>query len=1040
MKRGSSPSLFLSLFFIDCMKYSISSDVIPFANRKAVNDRILLLINSGKAEQVGKEAIFNAYTGDGGLHGLNFSEFDNYSSFSKAKKEIENGQFFTPASICEQMVACVPVSDRDLVADLTCGMGNFFNFLPVEHNLYGCELDSKSCKVAMHLYPFAQIEHKDLRYYKPAVKFDVIFGNPPFNLDWSTDKGPMKSQLYFMLKASETLTAGGILVALVPNSFLADEFFNKKDVQTINEEFSFLGQTKLADNAFAHIGVSNFPCKIMFFQKRFEGIPAIPYSLSYIDFDPQQIKANLIEPALEYKKQVAKKATLAERIAEKDWSFANDSLRRSDGFEFQVKKYLYEIKKHRSLQSKYRSAIEYINRFKTEEQPEGMKYEEWQKIRLTPAKVLAYLRGLIKRQNKATKSGYSVYSTSNGITFHAHDAATGKWFNELKVTNITWIDLLQGKASLEEHPLKNDLFGYKKLLRRKQRLFDLCQTDIFETEVPGIVKRFVNDYTFLTPENEVAKLTDIQNHDVCKILPRPYAILSWEQGCGKTVSGYTAIRYGLEVRKLTNVFVIGPPLATEGTWAVFLKRQKANFIYINKISDINKIQPGQIVVVAITLLNRVKKQLRSYLKKIHQKAILVFDESDEITNGASLRSELVRNIFRRLKVKLLTTGTTTRNNIPELYGQLELLYNNSFNFICDCNTIYFQERYVDKDGISQIDIISKSNKRVGMPFPPKGGLQLFKTCYSPSKATVFGLEKLNQDLYNHESLIRLTKRTIITRKFKEIAGDDRYEIHTHKLEAKPFERELFVKIMDEFNTIVPHYYASTGNARKDAMFKILRQIQLSIKSCSLAHKMTGTNEPPAKAPFIAKLIGKYPEERILVGCTTIEAVEYYTQYLQNQFPFRKVFFVSGETHSVAKRKEVVNQFRVSDGGILVCTQQSLKSSIDIPECNRVICESMQYNIPKMSQFYFRAIRFTSKKKTNVHFILYTNSIEVNLMGLLTAKERLNDFIKTNELRERAAVMEEFDLDENFFDMLLSKIYDKDGNVTYSWGKQKMLAA
>ena len=43
-------------------------------------------------------------------------------------------------------------------------------------------------------------------------------------------------------------------------------------------------------------------------------------------------------------------------------------------------------------------------------------------------------------------------------------------------------------------------------------------------------------------------------------------------------------------------------------------------------------------------------------------------------------------------MKLLTTGTSTRNNISEFAPQLELLYNNSINMITWCRTTYYCDR------------------------------------------------------------------------------------------------------------------------------------------------------------------------------------------------------------------------------------------------------------------------------------------------------------------------------------------------------------
>ena len=64
-------------------KYRYQSEFIPQDQRKNINEKILYLIESGKAEESGitQEDIFNAYTGVGGLHGLNYADYENYHAY-----------------------------------------------------------------------------------------------------------------------------------------------------------------------------------------------------------------------------------------------------------------------------------------------------------------------------------------------------------------------------------------------------------------------------------------------------------------------------------------------------------------------------------------------------------------------------------------------------------------------------------------------------------------------------------------------------------------------------------------------------------------------------------------------------------------------------------------------------------------------------------------------------------------------------------------------------------------------------------------------
>ena len=61
------------------MKYSHHGERIPQDQRKGLNEKSLYLIDSGFPPDcpITPEDIYNAYTGDGGLHGLNREDYDN---------------------------------------------------------------------------------------------------------------------------------------------------------------------------------------------------------------------------------------------------------------------------------------------------------------------------------------------------------------------------------------------------------------------------------------------------------------------------------------------------------------------------------------------------------------------------------------------------------------------------------------------------------------------------------------------------------------------------------------------------------------------------------------------------------------------------------------------------------------------------------------------------------------------------------------------------------------------------------------------------
>ncbi|MCD8274645.1 MAG: helicase, partial [Alistipes sp.] len=287
-----------------------------------------------------------------------------------------------------------------------------------------------------------------------------------------------------------------------------------------------------------------------------------------------------------------------------------------------------------------------------------------------------------------------------------------------------------------------------------------------------------------------------------------------------------------------------------------------------------------------------------------------------------------------------------------------------------------------------------------------------------------------------EHLASLIEKTILTRKFREFAGD-KYEIQTHNVTPGPGEKAVYTKILKEFCEICSLYFNSTGDTKKEASLRLIRQIMLLIRACSIPNKIKGyTGSPfPCKTRYIAQMVQGIPG-KVAIGCTTLEAMEMYVDYMGMYFPKRPLFVIHGEV-TFNRRQKIIEKFEASQDGILICTQQSLKSSANIPSCNDVILESLQWNIPKMEQFYFRFIRLDSKEKKQVHYVTYDESIEQNLIALVLTKERLNEFIKTGEVMEQSEIFNEFDISPSLIENLLQRKRDEDGNFYITWGDQKV---
>ena len=997
--------------------YAIIPQQIPRDKRAEVNEKILFAIDSGK-DLIPKESIYNCYTGIGGLHNLKQADFSSYHRYAEAKKEFEMGQFFTPHELCRSMVEVLSPTSSEMVLDMCCGMGNFFNHLPNLHNSYGFDIDGRAVTVARHLYPEAHIEKCDIQQYRPEQRFDVIIGNPPFNLKFDCKL----SQEYYMDKAYDVLNPAGFLMVIVPVSFMQSEFWEKTRVANINSSFSFVGQTKLNPDAFDSMGVHNFSTKVMVFLRRSRHIEMQPYNAD--EFIPME----------ELKDRVRKTRVMKQRIRIDLMRETNRIDREElEAFEYRLSKYMYELKAHAVLNRHIEKAEALVSKFRNQKPPENatnQQIKDWERKKLTTGKVLGIIRKYITSQHSVPRKEVALVKTSYGFKLKPY---APRLLDKVTHKAASINDLILGRAELpvpetvtESNRLQ--IRAAEKLIRRKQKQYEMQNLRFADMEEDVNLKEYLDRSTFINKDGEACEFTALQKHDLNLVLQKRYALLNWQQGSGKTAAVYYRARFLLKFRKVRNAIIIAPAIATNMTWIPFLSVNRERFRVIRAESDLTNVPEGMFLVVSTSMLGKLRRGLVRYVKQTSRKLCLVFDESDEITNPTSQRTRNILCIFRRLKYKILDTGTTTRNNIAELYSQFELLYNNSVNMVCWSPQVYHENK--------EREIEEENNTDYGTPFPAFRGHVLFRACHCPGKATVFGIEKQNQDVYNKEELSELIGKTVITRKFRDFAGE-KYKIQTHTVSPSDGEREVYRVIIEEFCRICELYYNSTGDAKKDAGLRLMRQIKLLIKACSVPHLIEGYSGDgiPNKTKYIEKLVRKIPG-KVAVGCTSIAAFDLYENHLRKCFPDRPVFVVKGDV-AFKRRQNIVTEFDSTINGILICTQQSLSSSVNIPACNQVILESLQWNIPRMEQFYFRFIRLDSKEMKDVHYVTYEDSVEQNLMALVLTKERLNEFIKTGEVKEQSEIFEEFDITMSVIDSLLVRTQDREGKIHISWGSQRI---
>lgn len=1012
------------------MKYKIYPRPPKQNEREEFNRKLLKLIDNKETEkyQITAEDVYNAYTGDGGLHGLKRKDYDSYHSYSEDKKEFENGQFFTPPKLAKMIVECIAPAKDETVADLTCGAGAFFNFLPNEHNIYGCEIDIKAYKVARFLYPDANIENNDIRSYNPTIRFDYIIGNPPFNLMWWVDDGEeIKSQSHFCKKAAALLKPKGIMAIVVPASFLSDDFMSGSDIAQMEENFNFLGQISLPPDSFKEMGVECFETKLQFWQKKSETDKEVkPYEPAKVykvlnDASFEEIAAWVNEELLAEAKRELKenKYGILREIAKKGTL--------SSDFEYKVKSMLYQIKCHPKLSEHYNKCSEYLYRFAHQRQPFNMDYKEWAKHKITEKKVIACFKNVIAKQNAPEpQDKIALVKQKYNFAYKGYSKKSKALLSDMQKTGVPIYDIVSG-ACFDEFP------GYERLIRKKQNEYAAENIQFEDMTENTEIKAWLDKFTLWDSENEeYIHLNPIQKHDLNLMLQKCYGLLQWEQGSGKTLAGIAVGKYRMERQNAHHTWVISSAISIRNNWDVVLKNYGLSYVFVEKLSDLQSIKNGDFVIITLNMLSKYRKQIKRLIRIHNQKIQLIFDESDEMSNPNTATAKSVLDCFRRCKFKLLTTGTSTRNNIVEFAPQLELMYNNSVNMISWCENTYSY----DYD-IGEVHLCNDKNPYYGKPIPAYAkGYNLFKASHLPGKATVFGVEKMTQDIYNSEELEEILGKTVITRSFEEIVGKEIRRIHQIPVAMSAAEREIYEIAMKEFYKLRERYYESTGNSRKDSMLSIMQQINMLLKISAAPNTLNEyTGGLPTKISKIIDMVGDFRNEIVSIGVRHLDVLEVYREALENAFPERKIFVVTGKM-SFANRKKLRSTLKESRNGILLCTQQSLPSSVNFEYVNKIIIPELHYNNARMSQFYMRFIRYTSTDYKDIYFVTAEDSIEANLLMMVMCKEKINLFMKGKNAN-LDEIYDKFGIDYDLMNQIMHKDKDEHGHSYIRWGSQNV---
>ncbi len=793
--------------------------------------------------------------------------------------------------------------------------------------------------------------------------------------------------------------------------------------------FSFLGQVELPEDAFSYLGIKRFATKLQFWQKKSadSNMKVHKYSTEFTrslssDFHVQAAANETYHKILEIPKSLFQNNS-AKVLLELAREHAS-----SKDFQYEVQKLLYQIQVHPRTKEKYPRCCEYLHTFYTQKKPDNMTQKDWDMKKLTEKKVLSYLRRVIGQQNKPPEQNMIRFVLKDGCFIHKGYSA--KTRRQVKEMGSNPVPLYQ--AVLDDDSASYP--GYEKLLRRKRREYEIQDMPFSEMQEDPEINKWLDELRIWDALNEEYVVPNaIQRHDINLVLQKRYTLLQWEQGSGKTLAAIITGMYRMEKQHIHSTWVVSSAISIRNNWDDVLKNYGLSYVFVEKLSDLDRIKPGDFAIMTLNKVCAIKKQIARKMRRLNQKVQFILDESDEISNENSLRCKAVLSCFRRCWAKLLTTGTSTRNNISEFAPQLELLYNNSINMLSLNATIYKHDED-DRDA----PLITKANPYYGEPIPAyKRGYSLFSASHLPEKITVFGIGQRTQDIYNADVLDTILAKTVITRTFEEVTGKEIRQIHQVPLEFAPEELEVYQKAIDNFHEMRNNYFKSTGNARKDAGMKLVQQIMLLLRISAAPDTLVEyTGDTPVKILTAVEMAACWENECVAIGVRHKNVLDSYAKAFREMLPDRPLFIVTGSTTSFAKRRALHDKLKNSGNGILLCTQQSLPSSVNFEFVNKVIIPELHYNNSGMSQFYMRFIRYTSTEQKDIYFLTYGGSIESNQMQMVLSKEKLNLFMK-GQNTDLDSIYEKFDVSYDLLSMLMYREQDSEGKFHIRWGQQKI---
>lgn len=1013
------------------MPYADKNIMVAKAQRATINKGVLNLIRAGKTPDA--EQVFNAYTGRGGLHGLEYGDFANRHEFTQEKQAFEQGQFFTPDWICQLAAQIVKIDADATVCDPACGHGAFFNHIEAR-KIVGVDIDQDATDVAAYLYPHAEVVTDDMRSYVPATPFDFIVGNPPFGLRLIDHECPLRNEAnearsedVFLSFIAKNLRLGGSAIFVVPGHWPKDELLYAKTRKLIAKSFVIEAELLLPSTAFRRSGCESVDTKLVLLRAKLDPAEDLaPIVIDGRNMDAAQLLAAWEAQSGRYMAFRAAARKLRSHLTlEQSRQLAG---REDSALAYRFKKYAYQL----SLLDSSAAAQAWKQWAEAHKpKPPTMDFDMWEKIRVKPENVFAEVRRAVRAQHKKPQFLVRLHKTKGGVALKSYSSTAAAavrgqkmFWSTMELAQGAALDLSVLEANLARMnareafaPIEFETFNSDKPVRRLRRQMAVWATTLADSATAKSRRQATSFYKSLSAHG--VRVEPLQVEKLAQLITKPGGLLSWQQGCGKTLAalGWAKIKRDTDlstaVREGTTLIVCSS-LAAKLQWVPTLAKLGLDAGVPQSCLFWNGALPSYVVIThhqAIRDQAAIKRLAKQ--KRITQ---VILDESDEIANRDAMRTRAILNFATQIRHRIVCTGTPARNSAAELFCQLELIFAGSPAFHCVAKTMMVWNTDIK-------DLIETKNPNFGARYERFKGLSLFRDSHAPRKPTVLG-EHRSVPLVPCRQALGEFLGTVRSRMLlSDLLGRNPLAITTTTVEFSPEENALYDFVLENTRELIKRDMETNDESRKLSQLALAHAIRILQQTCSIPERFPEfKGKTTAKREYIATRCRQSDASHIAVGTIWKDAAAQLADHLRASDTTREVFIFDGE-ESFSQRAKILATFAESPRAVLVTTQQALRSSVNVHVVSEVIAEALPWNFSALEQWARRFVRYNNKSaQVALELLVVKDTLEERILGLLLKKEGVAQIAAGDQLAENEELYGRYGIDGSDLDLLAEYLH------------------